>query len=120
MSSTTDNSSHCLLDVKFEIHDEAKFKTGCEKLIEMTKDEKGVMYYGFDTDGKVGVCREAYGSPEALVEHLNHVGGTLGTLSNKEVTPKKQPGNRRSIVARCTCFVTVNTIVTSTIAFSLC
>jgi hypothetical protein len=80
MSSTTVGKSICHLDVTFEIHDECKFKAGCEKLIEMTREEAGVMYYGFDIAGNVGVCREAYGSPEALMDHLNHVGSTLGKL----------------------------------------
>jgi len=75
-------NTFCIIDPTFTINDAAKAEEGCAKMVEMTKTETGVMYYGFlkSQDGKTLVCREGYVDGEAVVKHLDNVGEYLGSV----------------------------------------
>ena len=58
-----------------------------KKLVDMTATEPKTdcVYYGWDLseDGKTMYCREAYTSAEAVVNHLNNAGATVGEMIEK-------------------------------------
>ena len=58
-----------------------------QKCVELTATEPKTdcAYYGWDVskDGKLLYCREAYTSAEALVNHLNNAGPTVGEMIEK-------------------------------------
>ena len=47
-----------------------------------TEPKTDCVYYGWDLseDGKTMYCREAYTSAEAVVNHLNNAGATVGEM----------------------------------------
>ena len=57
-------------------------KTGASRLVELTKKETAVVYYGFtfSDDGETAHCREAYENAEGLKAHMANVGSALGEL----------------------------------------
>lgn len=52
----------------------AGFKQLCERFTELSKTEKGCLYYGFGFEGDIAFCREGYTDAIALLTHLEHVG----------------------------------------------
>jgi quinol monooxygenase YgiN len=54
-----------------------EFKAFGPKFIELTKKEKGVLYYGFSFSGQAAHCREGYKDADALLAHLKNVDATL-------------------------------------------
>ena len=83
----------CTIVPYFDIPSEnlADFKAKCEKFIDLTSNEKDVLYYGFSFDGNTAHCREGYADAEGLLAHHDNVGDLLGqaleisTLSRLEV-----------------------------------
>jgi quinol monooxygenase YgiN/peptidoglycan hydrolase CwlO-like protein len=51
-----------------------------EEFVELTKTEKGCMYYGWTRTGDTLKCREAYVDAEAVNAHLANVGDLIGRL----------------------------------------
>ena len=49
------------------------FKALCEQMVERTKRESKVLYYGFSFDGDQAHCREGFADAEGLLEHLDNV-----------------------------------------------
>jgi quinol monooxygenase YgiN len=58
----------------------AKFKSYCDRFIELTEKEAGVLFYGFSFDGDQAHCREGYRDAAALLAHLDNVGALLQEL----------------------------------------
>jgi hypothetical protein len=56
----------------------AEFKQLCAQFVEKTRPEPGCLYYGFNFDGDVAHCREAYVDADALLAHIDNVSGLLG------------------------------------------
>jgi quinol monooxygenase YgiN len=53
------------------------FKIFCERFMEITKSERGCLYYGFAFDGDLVHCREGYVDADALLTHVKRVGPTI-------------------------------------------
>ena len=53
------------------------FKALCERFVAQTEQEAGCLYYGFSFDGESAHCREGYVNAEALLAHIDNVGGLL-------------------------------------------
>jgi quinol monooxygenase YgiN len=76
-------NTFCTIDPTFTIltDDESKIDEMCQQLIDVTKKETGVMYYGFvknDTT-KTLTCCEAYKDGDAVNAHFDNVGPLLGS-----------------------------------------
>lgn len=56
----------------------AEFKALCARFVEQTRPEPGCLYYGFNFDGDLAHCREAYVDAEAVLAHVQNVGALLG------------------------------------------
>jgi quinol monooxygenase YgiN len=54
-----------------------EFKALGPKFIELTKKEKGVLYYGFSYSGKIAHCREGYKDAAGVLAHLKNVDAPL-------------------------------------------
>ena len=70
----------CTIVPYFKIHEgqvEA-FHALCERFVEQTRQEAGCLYYGFSFDGDEAHCREGYEDAEALLTHVDNVGGLIG------------------------------------------
>jgi quinol monooxygenase YgiN len=81
MSSAAPNS-FCSIIPTFKVNDWDKVNPILDELIETTKTETGVIYYGFvaNKETNTAVCREAYVDGDALNKHLENVGPLLGKL----------------------------------------
>ena len=55
----------------------AEFKKFCERFVEISRTEKGCLYYGFAFDGDLAHCREAYVDADAALIHITNVGPTI-------------------------------------------
>ncbi len=55
----------------------AAFREGCEKFVAQTRTEPGCLFYTYSFDGDEVHCREGYEDAEALLFHLENVGGLL-------------------------------------------
>ncbi len=70
----------CTLGPYFKIHEgqvEA-FKNGCQAFIEKTRTEgDSCLFYAFSFDGDEAHCREGYKDADAVLTHLENVGGLL-------------------------------------------
>ena len=53
------------------------FKAICERFIEQTNKEEGVLYYGFSFHEDIAHCREGYKNAEAALEHIANVGDII-------------------------------------------
>lgn len=61
-------------------------RAGCAKFIEQTQVEPGCLYYGFSFADEVMHCREGYADAEALLTHLQNIGGLIEALLGTGVT----------------------------------
>lgn len=52
------------------------------QFVEKTATEKDNLFYGFTVKGDEILCREAYGSAEGLLAHLQNVAGPLSEMLN--------------------------------------
>lgn len=76
----TTRDTCCTIVPYFKIHEgqvEA-FRALSERFVEQTRQEAGCLYYGFSFDGDEAYCREGYQDAEALLAHLDNVGGLIG------------------------------------------
>lgn len=55
----------------------AEFKALGDEFVTATDTEAGCLYYGFCFDGDLAHCREGYVNGEAVLAHLDNVGGLL-------------------------------------------
>ena len=69
----------CTLVPYFTVHDGKldEFKALGEKLVERTRSEDGVAFYGFSFAGQQAHCREGYANAEAVLAHLENVDALL-------------------------------------------
>jgi hypothetical protein len=79
MDNTSQDTS-CSIMPYFKIHAGklAEFKGLCVRFVEQTRPEPGCLYYGFNFDGELAHCREAYVDAAALLSHVENVGALLG------------------------------------------
>jgi len=54
------------------------FKALGEQMLEKTRGEEGVVFYGFSFDGQQAHCREGYRDAAGILAHLENVGELLG------------------------------------------
>ena len=69
----------CTLVPYFTVHEgklEA-FKSLGPRFVERTRQEAGVMHYGFSFDGQTAHCREGYDNAAGILAHLDNVGDIL-------------------------------------------
>ena len=76
----TGQDTSCSIMPYFKIHAGklAEFKKLCLQFVEKTRPEPGCLYYGFNFDGDVAHCREAYVDADALLAHVQNVSVLLG------------------------------------------
>ena len=55
-------------------------KDGLPLFVEKTATEKDNLFYEFSVNGDELFCREAYGSAEGVLAHLDNVGGLLAEM----------------------------------------
>jgi len=55
-----------------------EFKALGEQMVEKTRDEDDVVFYGYSFSGQRAHCREGYRSAEGILAHLENVGELLG------------------------------------------
>jgi len=69
----------CSLAPYFEVAEGKldEFKALGPKFIELTRHEKGVLYYAFSFSGQAAHCREGYKDAAALLAHLKNVDAVL-------------------------------------------
>jgi len=71
--------SVCTLVPYFTVNDGKldEFKAIGEKMVEKTKSEADVAFYGFSFSGQRAHCREGYASAAGILKHLDNVGELL-------------------------------------------
>jgi len=71
--------SVCTLVPYFTVNDGKldEFKAIGEKMVEKTKSETDVAFYGFSFSGQRAHCREGYASAAGILKHLDNVGELL-------------------------------------------
>ncbi len=69
------NDTVCSLVPYFTVQDGKldEFKALGEQMVERTKNESEVVYYGFSFNGQRAHCREAYASAKGILAHLENV-----------------------------------------------
>lgn len=69
----------CSLAPYFEVNEGKldEFKALGPKFIELTRHEKGVLYYAFSFDGQTAHCREGYKDAAGLLAHLKNIDAVL-------------------------------------------
>ncbi len=69
----------CTLVPYFTVHDGKldEFKALGEQMLEKTKTEDDVAFYGFSFSGQRAHCREGYTSAAGILKHLENVDGLL-------------------------------------------
>jgi quinol monooxygenase YgiN len=74
--------SFCSLIPTFKVNDWDKVTRILDELVEVTKKETGVIYYGFVANKETDtcVCRESYVDGDAVNKHLENVNSLLGKL----------------------------------------
>jgi quinol monooxygenase YgiN len=79
---STAPNSFCSIIPTFKVNDWDKVNPILDELVEATKKETGVIYYGFvaHKETSTAVCREAYVDGDAMNKHLENVGPLLGKL----------------------------------------
>jgi quinol monooxygenase YgiN len=75
-------NSFCSIIPTFKVSDWDKVNPILDELVEATKKETGVIYYGFVVNKETNtvVCREAYIDGDALNQHMENAGPLLGKL----------------------------------------
>jgi quinol monooxygenase YgiN len=75
-------NSFCSIIPTFKVNDWDKVNPILDELVETTKKETGVIYYGFVANKETNtvVCREAYVDGDAMNKHLENAGPVLGKL----------------------------------------
>ena len=70
----------CTLVPYFAVQDGKldEFKALGERMVEKTRDEDGVLFYGFSYAGQQAHCREGYRDGAAILAHLENIGELLG------------------------------------------
>jgi hypothetical protein len=70
----------CTLVPYFTVQDGKldEFKSLGEKMVEKTKSESAVCFYGFSFSGQRAHCREGYTDAAGVLAHLENVGELLG------------------------------------------
>ncbi len=70
----------CTLVPYFTVQDGKldEFKALGEQMVERTKNEADVAFYGFSFSGQRAHCREGYKSAAGILAHLENVGPLLG------------------------------------------
>jgi hypothetical protein len=70
----------CTLVPYFTVQDGKldEFKSLGEQMVERTKTESGVCFYGFSFAGQRAHCREGYNDAAGILAHLENVGELLG------------------------------------------
>ena len=70
----------CTIVPYFEVQDGKidEFKALGDQMVEVTKNESDVLFYGFSFDGNRAFCREGYTGAEGVLAHLKNVGKLLG------------------------------------------
>ncbi len=70
----------CTLVPYFTVQDGKldEFKALGEQMVEKTKTESDVVFYGFSFSGQRAHCREGYQSAQGILDHLDNVGELLG------------------------------------------
>jgi len=81
-NTTQDTSCSILPYFKVRPGKLAEFKQLCTRFVEKTRSEPGCLYYGFNFDGDLAHCREAYVDADAVLAHLANVGALLGEAGN--------------------------------------
>ena len=54
-----------------------EFKALGEKMVERTRSEDAVVFYGFSFDGRTAHCREGYKDAQGILTHLENVDDLL-------------------------------------------
>lgn len=69
----------CTLVPYFTVQDGKldEFKALGEQMVELTKTETAVVFYGFSFSGQRAHCREGYNSAAGVLAHLDNVGDLL-------------------------------------------
>lgn len=69
----------CTLVPYFTVQDGKldEFKALGEQMVERTKNESDVAFYGFSFNGQRAHCREGYSSAAGVLKHLENVDGLL-------------------------------------------
>lgn len=69
----------CTLVPYFTVQDGKldEFKALGEQMVEKTKSEADVAFYGFSFSGQQAHCREGYTSADGILKHLENVDGLL-------------------------------------------
>ncbi|MEE9319005.1 MAG: hypothetical protein V3U76_01030 [Granulosicoccus sp.] len=69
----------CTLVPYFTVQDGKldEFKALGEQMVERTRSEKDVVFYGFSFSGQLAHCREGYASADAILAHLENVDSLL-------------------------------------------
>ena len=72
--------SVCTLVPYFVVQDGKldEFKALGEQMVEKTREEDGVVFYGFSFSGQQAHCREGYRDADGILAHLDNVGELLG------------------------------------------
>ena len=72
--------SVCTLVPYFVVQDGKldEFKALGEQMVEKTRGEDEVVFYGFSFDGQRAHCREGYRDADGILAHLDNVGELLG------------------------------------------
>jgi quinol monooxygenase YgiN len=75
-------NSFCSLIPTFKVNDWDKATSILDELVEATKKETGVIYYGFVANKETNTCvaRESYVDGDAVSKHLENVNPLLGKL----------------------------------------
>ena len=74
------DDSVCTLVPYFAVQDGKldEFKALGEQMVDKTRGEDGVVFYGFSFSGQKAHCREGYKDAEGILAHLDNVGELLG------------------------------------------
>jgi len=69
----------CTIVPYFKVHDGqlTTFKSLCERFVEKSSNEPKCLFYGFSFHADQAHCREGYDGAEAVLAHLENVGGLL-------------------------------------------
>merc|ERR1719321_619276 len=73
VAASTASDTTLSMMVYWKVKDPAAFLKGCRDFVELTKEERGVRYYGFTLCGDEAVCKEGYDSADGFLAHLKNV-----------------------------------------------
>src|SRR5437764_15435170 len=78
--STSDTCCTIVPYFKIPPNKQAVFRALCEKFVNQTALDSGVLFYGFSFDGDEAHCREGYFNAAGLLVHLDNVHSLLTQL----------------------------------------